>query len=201
MYRDFSDEEQKPSFEQTLEHALDQGFEQALDQAPEIEKSWRQTSHHSWQQSMAVSIANEPILLSTGKEPTLGLLFYSQPVKAKIASWSSSMIPMVIEEENPAEFSIAPYEPLEINHQRTIDNHYLSQSIDEIDLKMKFEFTKTLTDFEKALNLKSKSELAKEKTSSILRKRPRLITAALQHAANDAEQPDLDSHRKIDVKV
>jgi hypothetical protein len=194
---DKDDDQPQQEFEQNFAETL----EQAINQDVGSDQSWSQSNHHTWQQSMAVSIANEPLLLSTGKEPTLGLLFYDQPIKAKMVSWSSSMIPMILEEECPSEFSIEPYQPLKINHQRTINNHYLSQSIHEDDLNLPLDFTITLTEFEKALNLKSKAELDKEKTSSILRKRPRLITEALKKAANDDEHADLDPHTKIDVKV
>ena len=126
LYLDFDDE--APHSSNAFEKELNQAI---IDQ----QGAYSDLSDTSWQRAIALSLQEETHL-TTGKEPTLGLLFYQSPIKAKMMQWSSTMIPVNLGEIKCAYANES--EDIAQKFQRNIERTYIDapRELSENPIKM-----------------------------------------------------------------
>tara|TARA_B100001094_G_C18191060_1_gene807277 strand:+ start:782 stop:1501 length:720 start_codon:yes stop_codon:yes gene_type:complete len=162
-------------------------FEKELNQAIVDQQGAYSDQHHaSWQRTTAVSLPDS-IHLTTGKEPTLGLLFYQAPIKAKMMQWSSSMIPISLGEmeQEYADES----EDIAQKFQRNFASTYLETPRELQENPIKMQEPPIRSEVEKIKHKNWSSAQEKERNDLVLKTKKQLTQVQDEHEDSDETKP------------
>ena len=152
-----------------------------------------------WQKTIAISLLG--LHLTTGREPVLGLLFYSKPFKARIAHWSSSKIPITLAAE-PALYA-AEEEDLAATYQAHVAQSYLRSEALPEDYKLKIPQQTAKTTLQEIEIAQAEKARDNEKINLVFSSR-RALRQSQQNVSEPSADAQVDDEEKpphLDLKI